>query len=196
MLHSFYPIAPDTDWLKRIVGLGAKCVQLRIKDVSDDDLRRQISEAIGFCDGHGCQLIVNDYWREAIDLCADFIHLGQEDLATADLAAIRRAGIRLGLSTHDRGELEVALEAAADYVALGPVYETKLKVMKWEPQGLDRVAKWKSLISCPLIAIGGITVERADGVYDAGADVIAVITDFITHEDPDGRIKQWLAIAR
>ncbi len=196
MLHSFYPIVPDTDWLKRIVGLGVKCVQLRIKDASEDDLRRQIGEAIRFCDSHGCELVVNDYWREAIDLGASFIHLGQEDLAAADLAAIRRAGLRLGVSTHDHEELEVALEAAADYVALGPIYETKLKVMKWAPQGLDRVTKWKSLISCPLVAIGGITVKRAAGVYDAGADAIAVITDFITHDDPDARIGQWLAAAR
>jgi len=196
MLHSFYPIVPDTDWLKRIVGLGAKCVQLRIKDASRDELRRQIGEAIEICNSRGCELVVNDYWREAIDLGASFIHLGQEDLAAADLATIRRAGLRLGVSTHDREELEVALAAAADYVALGPIYETKLKVMKWAPQGLERVAKWKSLISCPLVAIGGITVERASGVYDAGADVIAVITDFITHDDPDTRIKQWLAAAR
>jgi len=195
MLHSFYPIVPDTDWLKRIVGLGAKCVQLRIKDASEDDLRRQIGEAIPFCSSQGCELVVNDYWREAIDLGASFIHLGQEDLAAADLLAIRRAGLQLGVSTHDREELEIALAAAADYVALGPIYETKLKVMKWAPQGLDRVAEWKSLISCPLVAIGGITVERAAGVYDAGADVIAVITDFITHEDPDARVNQWLSVA-
>jgi len=196
MLHSFYPIVPDTVWLKRIVGLGAKCVQLRIKDAGEADLRRQIGEAIRICNSQGCELVVNDYWREAIDLGASFIHLGQEDLAAADLPAIRRAGLRLGVSTHDREELEKALAVSADYVALGPIYETKLKVMKWAPQGLDRLAEWKSLIPCPLVAIGGITVERAAGVYDAGADVIAVITDFITHNDPDTRIQQWLAIAR
>jgi len=196
MLHSFYPIVPDADWLKRIVALGVKFVQLRIKEASQDELRRQIGEAIPFCNSRGCELVVNDYWREAIDLGAGFIHLGQEDLAAADLGAIRRAGLRLGVSTHDREELEVALAAAADYVALGPIYETKLKAMKWAPQGLERVREWKSSISCPLVAIGGITVERAPKVYEAGADAIAVITDFITHEEPDARIRQWLATAR
>ena len=196
MLHSFYPIVPDIDWLKRLVGLGVKCVQLRIKDAPQEDLRAQIGEAIGICARHGCTLIVNDYWREAIDLGAGFIHLGQEDLAAADLAAIKRAGLALGVSTHDHGELATALAAEPDYVALGPIYETKLKKMKWDPQGLERVAEWKSQIPCPLVAIGGITVERAPGVYDAGADVIAVITDFVTHADPDARIGEWLAVAR
>ena len=93
---------------------------------------------------HDCQLIVNDYWREALELGADYIHLGQEDLAGADVAAIHAKGARLGISTHSEDELAIALAAKPDYVALGPIYETRLKVMKWAPQGLDRVADWKA----------------------------------------------------
>ncbi|MEO1266394.1 MAG: thiamine phosphate synthase, partial [Pseudomonadota bacterium] len=110
-----------------------------------------------------------------------------------DRDAIRAAGARLGLSTHSPEELDVALAAEPDYVALGPVYETKLKAMKWQPQGLERVAAWKQRIGdLPLVGIAGITVERAPGVIAAGADSVAVITDFLTHSDPEFRIRQWL----
>jgi thiamine-phosphate pyrophosphorylase len=148
---------------------------------------------MAICAGHGCQLIVNDYWREAIDLGAEFVHLGQEDLAAADLPAIRRAGIKLGISTHTREELAIALEVEPDHVALGPIYETTLKAMKYPPQGLDRIGEWKRLITCPLVAIGGITLERAPAVFQAGADSIAVVTDIVRNPDPEQRVSDWLA---
>jgi len=192
-LDVFYPIAPDVAWLKRLLPLGIRTVQLRAKDMDESRLRAEVYEAVELCRGHGCQLIVNDYWRLAIDAGADFIHLGQEDLATADLAAIRAAGMKLGVSTHDSAELETALAANPDYIALGPIYETKLKVMSWKPQGLDRLTEWRQRIGTrPLVGIAGITVARAQGVLDAGADSAAVITDFITHPDPEGRVGEWL----
>jgi thiamine-phosphate pyrophosphorylase len=121
------------------------------------------------------------------------VHLGQEDLAAADVAAIRSAGIRIGVSTHDQAELEKALRIAPDYVALGPIYETKLKVMKWAPQGLDRISEWRQRIGdVALVAIGGLTPERATSAREHGADSIAVITDFITHADPEARVREWL----
>ena len=159
-------------------------------------MRREIAASLDICARHGCQLIVNDYWREALSLGADYVHLGQEDLAGADVPALKAKGVRLGISTHSTDELAIALAVQPDYVALGPIYETKLKVMKWSPQGLDRVADWKRRIGVlPLIAIGGITPERADGVVAAGADSIAVITDFFTHTDPEARVRQWLGWA-
>ena len=109
------------------------------------------------------------------------------------LPAIKAAGMRLGISTHSEEELEIALAAEPDYVALGPIYETKLKAMKWAPQGLDRIADWKARIGAlPLVAIGGITPERADGVVAAGADSVAVITDFFTAPHPEARVQLWL----
>lgn len=196
-LDIFYPIVPDIDWLMRLLPLGIRTVQLRLKDASDHDVRRQISAAIELCREHDCQLIVNDYWAEAIELGADYIHLGQEDLAAADLVAIKRAGLALGVSTHDEAELEIALAADPDYVALGPIYETKLKKMKWEPQGLERITAWKARIGAiPLVAIGGLTPERAKGVIDAGADSLSVITDFLTHADPEARVREWVAETR
>ncbi len=193
MLDRFYPIVPDSAWLRIIVPLGVKTVQLRAKDMPPEQIAREIAEGLAICREHGCQLIVNDYWREAIDLGADYIHLGQEDLADADLPAIRKAGIRLGISTHTHDELDIALAAAPDYVALGPIYETTLKVMRHAPQGLARIGEWKSRISCPLVAIGGITLERAPAVFAAGADSIAVVTDIIKHPRPEERVNAWLA---
>jgi thiamine-phosphate pyrophosphorylase len=196
-LDVFYPIVPDAGWLSRLVPLGVRTVQLRLKDASSEEVRRQIETSLAVCARHRCRLVVNDYWREAIDTGADFLHLGQEDLAAADLAAIRAKGIRFGVSTHSPEELDTALAARPSYVALGPIYETKLKVMKWAPQGLARVAEWKRRLgSLALVAIGGITPERAPAVIEAGADSVAVITDFMSHADPAARLGVWLQWAR
>jgi thiamine-phosphate pyrophosphorylase len=196
LLDVFYPIVPDVAWLKRLVPLGVRTVQLRLKDASAQTIRNELGESLEVCCRHACQLIVNDYWREAIAAGADFVHLGQEDLAAADLAAIRAGGVRLGISTHTPEELAIALAARPDYIALGPVYETRLKAMPWAPQGLPRVAEWKRQIgTLPLVAIGGITPERAGGVIAAGADSVAAITDFLAHAEPENRISQWLSWA-
>ena len=153
----FYPIVPDIGWLERVVPLGVSTIQLRLKDATADEVRTQIARALTVCRAYGCQLIVNDYWREALAAGADYIHLGQEDLAEANVAMIKAAGVRLGVSTHDEAELDVALSVAPDYIALGPIYETKLKVMKWQPQGLARIGQWKRRIGdIPLVAIAGL----------------------------------------
>lgn len=195
-LAPFYPIVPDIGWLERIVPLGVKLAQLRIKDAARADVIDQTRRALAVTRAHSCQLIVNDYWDVAIETGADFIHLGQEDLETADLGALRQAGVRFGVSTHDEAELAKALKVNPDYVALGPIYPTKLKVMPWAPQGLERLKLWRSKIGAlPLVAIGGLTPDRADGVADAGANSLAVITDFVTAADPNARVKEWLAWA-
>lgn len=196
-LDAFYPIVPDVDWLERLVPLGVKTIQLRLKDAGPERIRREIAQSLKVCARHGCQLIVNDYWQQALELGADFIHLGQEDLAAADILAIRAKFARLGISTHSEEELAIALAAEPTYVALGPIYETKLKVMKWAPQGLQRVRQWKARIGpLPLVAIGGITPERAGQVLAAGADSVAVITDFFTHSNPPQRVREWIALAQ
>jgi len=192
-LDPFYPILPDTDWLKRLLPLGLKLVQLRIKDEPPETVRAEIETSTQLCRAHGCQLVVNDYWREAIEAGADFVHLGQEDLASADLASIKRAGIKLGISTHNEGELTTALKAEPDYVALGPIYETKLKQMPWAPQGLARVAEWRNKARRPLVAIGGIALETVASVLEAGASSAAVITDIVTNLNPEERARSWIA---
>lgn len=196
-LDPFYLIVDHVDWLRRLLPCGVKLVQLRIKDSGEEELRAQIALARELCRSHGAQLIVNDYWRLALELGCDFVHLGQEDLAAADLAAIRRGGLRLGLSTHDGAELGIALAAQPDYVALGPVFPTLLKQMPWAPQGLDKLGLWKSRIGgLPLVAIGGMTPERAVEALRAGAQSAAVVTDISLNADPEGRARQWVAATR
>jgi len=192
-IDPFYLIVDSADWIARLVPLGVKLVQLRVKDMQEPILRGEIRRAKAICANYGCQLIINDYWRLAIEEGCDFIHLGQEDLATADLHAIRNAGLKLGLSTHDEAELETALAARPDYVALGPVYPTILKQMPWAPQGLERLTDWKRKIGAlPLVAIGGLNIDRLDGVFAVGADSAAVVTDITLHAAPEERTRQWI----
>ncbi|HBF30467.1 thiamine phosphate synthase [Rhizobium sp.] len=192
-LDPFYLIVDSADWIERLIPLGVKLVQLRMKDVDEATLRQHIRRSKAICAAHHCQLIINDYWQIAIEEECDFIHLGQEDLVVADLAAIRSAGLKLGLSSHDEAELEAALAAKPDYVAFGPIWPTILKQMKWAPQGVERLRVWKSKMEdLPLVAIGGVTVERLDDVFSCGADSAAVVTDITRHEDPEKRTREWL----
>lgn len=193
-LDPFYLIVDSAAWIARLAPLGVKLVQLRIKEMDEQNLKAEIAEAKRICAGHDCQLIVNDHWRLAIETGCDFIHLGQEDLAEADVGAIRAAGMKLGISTHDGAELRTALAEKPEYVALGPVYPTILKKMKWAPQGLDRLADWRKRVGdVPLVAIGGLNPERLPGVFGAGADSAAVVTDITLNPDPEARTREWLA---
>jgi thiamine-phosphate pyrophosphorylase len=194
-LPRFYPVFDSAAWVARAVPLGVKLVQLRIKDAPHDLLRTEITTALDLCRQYGAQLVVNDHWELAIELGADWLHLGQEDLDTADIPAIRRAGLKLGLSTHDHAELDRALALSPDYIALGPVYPTILKKMKWTEQGLDRLTEWKARIGdIPLCAIGGMSVARAPGAFAAGADTVAAVTDITLNADPEARMREWLKV--
>lgn len=194
-LPRFYPIFDDAAWLERALPLGVRLVQLRLKDRAEDELRDQIRRGLALARAHGAALVVNDHWRIAIDEGADWLHLGQEDLDGADLPAIRRAGLRLGLSTHDEAELDRALAHSPDYVALGPVWPTILKQMPWAPQGLPRVTEWKRRAgTVPLVAIGGLTPERGAEALAAGADAVSAVTDITLNPDPEARMRRWLAV--
>lgn len=193
----FYPILEDARWIRELLPAGIRFVQLRNKELEGAELRREIREAHRLCEAAGAQLVVNDSWEEALEEGVDFVHLGQEDLAAADREALRRAGVRLGVSTHDEAELETALAVDPDYVALGPVYPTRLKVMPWSPQGTGRLAAWKRRVGAlPLVAIGGLTVERVPAVLAAGADSLAVVTDLTLHPDPARRVREWREATR
>jgi len=196
-LDAFYPIVDSAAWVARLVTVGARLIQLRIKERRETELRLETREALGICARFGAQLILNDYWEIAIDAGADFIHLGQGDLDGADIRRIRARGIRVGVSTHDHAELDRALTFDPDYVALGPIYPTILKAMSFAPQGLARIGEWKRLIGQrPLVAIGGISLERAPLCLGAGADSAAVVTDITLNADPDARASAWVAATR
>lgn len=196
-LDRFYPIFDSSDWVRRLVPLGIKLMQLRIKDMDEATLRQEIATTRDLCAAAECQLVVNDHWKLAIELGCDFVHLGQEDLETADVAELRKAGIKLGVSTHDKAELARAMALNPDYVALGPVYPTILKKMKWTQQGVEKLTEWRALIGdTPLIAIGGMTVDRAPGAFAAGADVVSAVTDITLNADPKARVTEWLGATR
>jgi thiamine-phosphate pyrophosphorylase len=197
VLDQFYPIVDSAAWVARLLQCGIKLVQLRIKDRPIKDVRREIRTARTLCNATGAQLVVNDYWREAIDLSCTYVHLGQGDLDTADIDAIHGAGLKLGISTHDESELTRALALKPDYIALGPIYPTTLKAMAFAPQGLERIGVWKQKIrGLPLVAVGGITLERAAGVFAAGADVVSAVTDITLNADPEARVRAWVAATR
>ena len=196
-LPRFYQIIDEVSWLERFLPLGLELVQLRIKDKPETFIRDQIKTAKQLCDQTNCQLIINDYWQIAIDEGCDFIHLGQEDLVDADLETIKRHDIKFGLSTHDKAELQIAIDTDPAYIALGPVYHTILKAMKWKPQGVEKVGRWKKRLGdIPLVAIGGLTVERAPDVYAQGADSISVVTDVLLNDNPEQRLKDWLTLSQ
>lgn len=189
----FYPVVDSVAWVTRLTKLGAGTIQLRAKDLDDAAALAIVKEALAVTQGTPTRLVVNDYWRAAIDAGARHLHLGQEDLAEADVPAIRRAGLTLGISTHDEDELDNALRQKPDYVALGPIFPTTLKAMRFAPQGIERITAWKLDIGdIPLVAIGGIKLEQAREIFAAGANSIAVVSDVTQNADPDARVRAWL----
>jgi thiamine-phosphate pyrophosphorylase len=189
----FYPVVDSVAWVARLAKLGVGTVQLRAKDLDDGAALQIVTDALAVTKGTPTKLVVNDYWRAAAVAGAQHLHLGQEDLAEADLDAIRDAGLTLGISTHDDEELETALRAKPDYVALGPIFPTTLKSMRFAPQGIAKITEWKKRVgNIPLVAIGGIKLEQAPAIFAAGADSIAVVSDVTQYADPDARVRAWL----
>ena len=189
----FYPVVDSVAWVARLAALGVGTVQLRAKNLNDSEALQIVSDALAVIRGTPTKLVVNDYWRAAVVAGAKHLHLGQEDLVGADLKAIRDAGLTLGLSTHDDEELDNALRADPDYIALGPIFPTTLKSMRFAPQGIPQITEWKRRIGdIPLVAIGGIKLEQAPAIFAAGADSIAVVSDVTQNADPDARVRAWL----
>ncbi|WJR77066.1 thiamine phosphate synthase [Bradyrhizobium sp. NP1] len=189
----FYPVVDSVAWVARLAKLGVGTIQLRAKNLNDAEALQIVSDALSLTRGTPTKLVVNDYWRAAIVAGAEHLHLGQEDLADADLAEVRKAKLTLGISTHDDAELATALAAKPDYVALGPIFPTTLKSMRFAPQGIAKISEWKQRVGqIPLVAIGGIKFEQAAEIFAAGADSIAVVSDVTQNADPDARVRQWL----
>ena len=172
-------------------------IQLRIKDATTTISAARHTHGAHHLPPFGRELVINDDWEIAIDDGATWLHLGQGDLDDADVLAVRKAGIKLGISTHDDAELARALSFSPDYVALGPIYPTKLKAMAFAPQGLETIGVWKRRIGAiPLVAIGGLDVERAKLCLAAGADIVSVVTDITLNADPEARAREWIAATR
>ena len=192
-LDRFYLIVNSAKWIERLLPVGLPLVQLRVKDLDADRTQDEIHKSLTLCRQAGATLVVNDHWHAAIRCGADWVHLGQEDLDTADIPALRKARIRFGISTHTPAELDRALALEPDYIALGPVYEARGKAVDYPTLGLDGIRLWRQRLSCPLVAIGGLTLETAPAAFAAGADSVCVITDVLAAADPQARLAAWLA---
>lgn len=170
-----YAVVDSADWVARVLAAGVRTVQLRIKDAAHPQLRQQIAASIRAADEAGAQLFINDHWKLALELGAYGVHLGQEDLQTADLPALQRAGLRLGLSSHAPWEVCRALAVRPSYIACGPIRETDSKAMPWRPQGFGNLAYWAGLLPLPVVAIGGLDADGVERAARAGAASAAVI---------------------
>jgi len=191
-----YPVVDSVAWLERLLAAGVKTLQLRIKDKQDDEVEADIAAAITLGRRYDARLFINDYWRLAIKHQAYGVHLGQEDLETTDLEAIRRAGLRLGVSTHDDMEIDVALAARPSYIALGHVFPTQTKQMPSAPQGLEQLARHiERLGDYPTVAIGGISLKRAPAVLATGVGSIAVVSAITQAGDWQAATAQLLQLA-
>jgi thiamine-phosphate pyrophosphorylase len=189
-----YAILPNAEWVKRMVDAEVPTVQLRYKAEGTLDRGRLIAEinaAVAAVNGSKTLLFINDYWREAIDAGAYGVHLGQEDLALADLDAIRDAGLRLGLSTHGYAEMVYADTFLPSYIAMGAVFPTQLKQMPTAPQGLGRLRKYAQLMShYPLVGIGGIDESTMQAVAETGVGSVAVVRAITGSDNPEAAVKR------
>ncbi|WP_407026791.1 thiamine phosphate synthase [Cronobacter sakazakii] len=191
-----YPVVDSLEWVTRLLDAGVRTLQLRIKDKTEAEAEADVAAAIALGQGYHARLFINDYWRLAIKHQAYGVHLGQEDLQTADLDAIRNAGLRLGVSTHDDMEIDVALAVRPSYIALGHVFPTQTKQMPSAPQGLAQLAAHvKRLGDYPTVAIGGISLERAPAVLETGVGSIAVVSAITQAPDWRGATQELLELA-
>lgn len=192
-----YAVLPDAAWVGRMARTGVPTVQLRFKSADPAAIEREVQAAVDAVQGTGALLFINDHWHAAIRCGAYGVHLGQEDLQTlqpADLAAIRSAGLRLGLSTHGYAEMLRAYAASPSYLALGAVFPTTLKRMATAPQGTGRLARYAQLMrACPLVAIGGIDAERLPEVLASGVGSVAVVRALVQADNPEATAAQWMA---
>ena len=196
----FYPVVPSADWVQRLLGWGVRTIQLRIKasDHGPEEIAAQVAAAVAAgLSVAGAQVFINDHWQLALDAGAYGVHLGQEDLDSADLAALRSAGLRLGLSTHTPAELARAHAVQPSYLAIGPVYPTTLKVMPYAPVGLAQLHAWAKLgAPYPVVAIGGISLERMAGVLACGVAGVAVVSAVTLAASPQAAAEEGLALVR
>lgn len=191
-----YPVVDSLEWIERLLKAGVRTIQLRIKDQRDSEVEADVVAAIALGRRYNARLFINDYWQLAVKHQAYGVHLGQEDLETTDLSTIRAAGLRLGVSTHDDMEIDIALAARPSYIALGHVFPTQTKQMPSAPQGVAQLAQHISRLGdYPTVAIGGISLARAPDVLATGVGSIAVVSAITQAQDWQAATAQLLALA-
>lgn len=189
-----YPVVDSVAWLEKLLHWGVRTLQLRIKNSDQPDLELQIAHAVALGRRYDARLFINDYWQAAIRHGAYGVHLGQEDLQTADLDAIQQTGLRLGLSTHGYHEIARALPLQPSYLALGHIFPTRTKQMPSAPQGLHRLQRYVRLLTNQsTVAIGGIQGSRVASVLATGVGSVALVTAITEAADPQEVTRELLA---
>lgn len=188
-----YPVVDSYGWIEKLLKLGIKTLQLRIKDPDGSQLETAIKKSIQLAEQYSAQLFINDHWQLAIKHNAYGVHLGQEDLTEANLHAIQQAGLRLGISTHSYTEVLIANTYQPSYIALGHIFPTQTKAMPSKPQGLQRLLRYVALLAptkIPTVAIGGISLERVAAVKATGVKGIAVVSAITAANDLEQAVRQ------
>lgn len=188
----FYPIIDRAAWLEKLLPIGVRTVQLRIKDLTGTALDSEIQKAVAFARRFDARLFINDHWKIALQHKAYGVHLGQDDLPASDLRALSEAGIRLGVSVQSYAEAARAAGIRPSYTAIGAIFATASKDLNYKPMGVDEFTRLRKLIRGPVVAIGGITLEKATVLTAAGANGLAVISDVLSTADPPARARSWL----
>ncbi len=193
-----YPVVDSVKWLERLILVGVKTLQIRIKNRPLAEIEQEIAHSVALAKQHNVRLFVNDYWQLAMKYQAYGVHLGQEDLATADLNAIQQSGLRLGVSTHCYFEIMRALAVKPSYIAFGHVFPTQTKVMPSQPQGLTNLAKYVALVAplnIPTVAIGGINEQSIENVMHTGVGSAAVVSAVTQAKDWQQAVKNLAKFA-
>jgi len=187
-----YPVIDSVAWLETLLPLGVTTIQLRIKDKTSYALDHEIKAAIALANQYRVRLFINDYWQLAIRYGAYGVHLGQEDLLDANIEQIHQSGLRLGISTHCYYEVARAHAIRPSYIACGPIYPTTTKIMPFNPQGIENLKRWRRTLDYPLVAIGGINLDRMPFVHAAQVDGVALVTAITNAPDPVTVTRQLL----
>jgi hydroxymethylpyrimidine kinase / phosphomethylpyrimidine kinase / thiamine-phosphate diphosphorylase len=187
-----YPIVDSSLWVEKLLMQGVKCIQLRIKKANELLLEKEIRRSVFLAKKYQAELFINDYWQLAIRLNATGVHLGQEDLHDADIDEIYHSGLYLGVSTHCYYEVARAHANRPSYIACGPIYFTNSKEMSFQPQGIEQLKCWRRTLSYPLIAIGGINLERLPDILKSKVDGVSVISAITQTSDPCAAIEEFL----
>ncbi|WP_281560449.1 thiamine phosphate synthase [Thalassomonas sp. RHCl1] len=187
-----YPVIDSLAWLERLLPLELEIIQLRIKNTDPATLEQLIRDAVKLASRYNTRLFINDHWQLAIKHGAYGVHLGQEDLHSADLAQIQQSGLRLGISTHGCYEFLLAQQLKPSYLAIGAIFATQTKDMTGQIQGVDNLSRLLALATdIPVVAIGGINLERAARVWQTGVDSMAVVTAITQAAEPEQAVNRF-----
>jgi len=187
-----YPVVSSISWLKRLLEMGVKTIQYREKSLFGEELEQAVKQAIELGQNYQARMFINDHWQLAIKYGAYGVHLGQEDLADADLQQIKNAGLKLGVSTHGHYEMLKAKQYQPSYLAVGAIFPTRTKDMTGQIQGVKTLGHLVQLNpSIPMVAIGGITLEKAHKVAKTGVGSIAVVTAITESDNPQDVVLEF-----